>query len=135
MTTITALRKGLASNLDAITGLRVTDYVPDDPKPPVAVVMPPKITYDRAFGRGLDEYEFVIVVIVGRVSDRTAQAALDGYCNPSGLSSVKTALEADRTLAGASSDLRVTDMRGISSLPIADNTYLAAEFVVTVYAT
>jgi len=128
------MRTGLATNLASISGLRTSDYVPDDPKPPVAVVMPPTIKFDLAMGRGLDEYEFVITVIVGKQSERAAQKLLDSLCAPTGAGSVKTAIESDRFLAGQCQDLRVTEMRGISSLIIDQTTYLAAEFTVQVYS-
>ena len=128
------MRTALASNLASIAGLRTSDYVPDDPKPPVAVVMPPTIKFDLAMGRGLDEYEFVITVIVGKQSERAAQKLLDSLCAPTGAGSVKTAIESDRFLAGQCQDLRVTEMRGISSLIIDQITYLAAEFTVQVYS-
>jgi hypothetical protein len=128
------MRTALASNLASISGLRTSDYVPDDPKPPVAVVMPPTIKFDLAMGRGLDEYEFVITVIVGKQSERAAQKLLDSLCAPTGAGSVKTAIESDRFLAGQCQDLRVTEMRGISSLIIDQTTYLAAEFTVQVYS-
>lgn len=128
------MRTALASNLATIAGLRTSDYVPDDPKPPVAVVMPPTIKFDLAMGRGLDEYEFVITVIVGKQSERAAQKLLDSLCAPTGAGSVKTAIESDRFLAGECQDLRVTEMRGISSLIIDQITYLAAEFTVQVYS-
>jgi hypothetical protein len=73
-------------------------------------------------------------VIVGRVDDRTAQNTLDGFCNPSGALSVKTAIERDKTLAGKAQSLRVTEMRNYTSIQVSENTYLAAEFIVTVYA-
>ena len=131
---IGGMRTALASNLASISGLRTSDYVPDDPKPPVAVVMPPTIKFDLAMGRGLDEYEFVITVIVGKQSERAAQKLLDSLCAPTGAGSVKTAIESDRFLAGQCQDLRVTEMRGISSLIIDQTTYLAAEFTVQVYS-
>lgn len=134
MSDISSLRSGIASNLAKIANLRTAATVPEDPKPPVAIVMPPRISFDTAMGRGLDTYEFTVLLIVGRVSDRTAQAAIDAYCNPSGASSVKTAIESDRTLGGAANDLRVTDMRSVSSISIADTTYLTAEFAVQVFA-
>lgn len=96
--------------------------------------MPNSINFDTAFARGLDEYEFIVLVIVGKVDDRTAQNALDGYCNPTGSGSVKTAIERDKTLGGNAQTLRVTNMRNYSALSIAENTYLAAEFTVQVYA-
>ena len=128
------MRTRLAVNLAKISGLRTSDYVPDDPKPPVAVVMPPTIKYDLAMSRGLDEYEFVVTVIVGKQSERAAQRLLDSLCAPTGVGSVKTAIESDRFLAGQCQDLRVTEMRRISSLIIDQITYLAAEFTVQVYA-
>jgi hypothetical protein len=128
------MRTGLANNLASIAGLRTSDYVPDDPKPPVAVVMPPTIKFDTTFGRGLDEYEFVIMVIVGRQSERAAQRLLDSLCAPTGSGSIKTAIESDKFLAGQCQNLRVTEMRRISSLIIDQITYLAAEFTVIIYA-
>jgi len=59
---------------------------------------------------------------------------LDSLCAPTGVGSVKTAIEKDRFLAGQCQDLRVTEMRRISSLIIDQITYLAAEFTVQVYA-
>jgi hypothetical protein len=131
---ISTIRNKLAVNLATVPGLRTSDYVPDDPKPPVAVVMPPTIKFDTAMGRGLDEYEFIVTVIVGKQSERAAQRLLDSLCAPKGSGSVKTAIEIDRTLAGNVQDLRVTEMRRITSLLIDQITYLAAEFTVQVYA-
>ena len=132
--TVSDLRTNLAANIASITGLRTAAVVPSDPKPPIAVVMPNSITFDTAFARGLDEYEFVVLVIVGKVDDRTAQNALDGYCNPTGALSIKTAIERDKSLGGQAQTLRVTTMRNYAALSIAENTYLAAEFTVQVYA-
>ena len=131
---VSSIRNKLAVNLSTVPGLRTSDYVPDDPKPPIAVIMPPTIRFDTAMGRGLDEYEFIVTVIVGRQSERAAQRLLDSLCAPTGSGSVKTAVESDRTLAGNCQDLRVTEMRRISSILIDQITYLAAEFTVQVYA-
>lgn len=133
MATLSGMRSGIATNLSAITGLRTAATMPDQPNPPIAIVMPQSVSYDTAFGRGLDTYEFVVLVVVGRVDERTAQNLLDGYCNPTGATSIKTAIESDRTLGGEVNDLRVTDMRNYSSIPVGEITYLAAEFVVSVY--
>jgi len=135
MATISAIRTGIASNLATISGLRTAATMPDQPNPPIAIVMPQSVSFDTAYGRGLDTYEFVVLTIVGRVDERTAQNLLDSYCNPTGATSIKTAIESDRTLGGEVQDLRVTEMRNYSSVPVGEITYLAAEFVVTVYAT
>jgi hypothetical protein len=134
MTALTDLRTGLAARLATINGLRSSAYIPDNPTPPVAVVMPGRITYDTAFGRGSDEYQFTIMLIVGRVADRASQTTLDGYCESSGNRSVKAAIEGDRSLGGKALDCRVTEMTNQGSLAIGDVTYHTAEFSVTVIA-
>jgi hypothetical protein len=134
MTTMSAIRAGIATNLATIPGLRTSATIPDDPKPPIAIVSPESISFDTSMGRGLDTYQFTVLCIVGRVSERTAQNKLDTYCNPTGASSVKTAIESNRTLSGACNDLRVVDLRNYGDLVIADITYLAAEFRVAVFA-
>jgi hypothetical protein len=134
MTALTDLRTGLATRLATISGLRSSAYIPDNPTPPVAVVMPGRITYDTAFGRGSDEYQFTIMLIVGRVADRASQTTLDGYCESSGSRSVKAAIEGDRSLGGKALDCRVTEMANQGSLAIGDVTYHTAEFNVSVIA-
>jgi hypothetical protein len=134
MTALTDLRTGLANRLATISGLRSSAYIPDNPQPPVAVVMPGRIQYDTAFGRGSDEYSFTIMLIVGRVADRASQTTLDGYCESSGNRSVKAAIEGDRSLGGKALDCRVTEMTNQGSLAIGDVTYHTAEFSVTVIA-
>ncbi len=134
MASITALRAGLATRLGTISGLRTTTETPDTISPPISIINVGSVNYDRAFQRGLDEYNFVITVIVGRVGERSAQRLLDSYVSPVGASSVKLAIELDRTLGGICDSLRVTDMRNYGSLVIGDITYLAAEFNVVVYA-
>ena len=134
MTSLSDLRTGLANRLATISGLRSSAHIPDNPTPPVAVVMPNRITYDTAFGRGSDEYDFTVMLIVGRVADRASQTNLDAYCASSGSASVKAAIEGDRSLGGKALDCRVTQMTNQGSLAIGDITYHTAEFTVSVIA-
>ena len=135
MASISDLRNGLAANLATISGLRTSATVPDSINPPIAVVMPGSITYDIAFARtGGDEYEFTVLVIVGRVDERTAQNRLDAYCSGTGTGTIKAAIESDKTLGGKAMSLRVTSLRNYNQLTVGDTTYLSAEFVVQVYA-
>ena len=129
---VSELRTGIATNLATISGLRTSAFVPDNPTPPIAVVVPQRIEYDAAMNRGMDTYMFDVLVIAQRMSERNAQSLLDGYCNPTGSSSVKTALETDTTLGGKAFDLRVTEMSNYQALTIGDTQYLAATFSVTV---
>lgn len=135
MASITELREGIASNLSAISGLRTTtNFVPDNINPPYAIVAPNTVDFDQAFHGGLATYNFTITVVVGRVDTRTAQNSLDAYCAPSGASSIKTAVESDRTLGGNAFDCRVTQMRNYGTIVLNENTYLAAEFDLVVQA-
>ena len=135
MSSISLLRDGLAANAATISGLRAADTVPDNPNPPIAVVIPDGIEYRTAFNNTLSRYSFIVLVIVGRADERTAQDRLDAYCTPTGSSSVPAALESDPTLNGAAFDLEVTEMRNYRQLALSDGiTYLAAEFVVSVIA-
>lgn len=134
MATMGQIRTGLATNLAKINGLRTSSFVPDQVNPPIAVVIPQRITFDAAFKRGLDTFEFTVMVIVGRADERTAQNLLDGYCNSTGTTSIKTAIESDRTLGGVVQDLRVTELRNIGPVVIGENTYLTAEFICSVIA-
>jgi hypothetical protein len=128
------IRQGLATNLATISGLRTSAELIDNPSPPVALVSLESIEYDQAYQSGLTLYTFQITVIVGRAAERTMQRKLDLYMFPSGEQSVKVAVESDRTLSGACQDLRVVSSGSVGSIQINDQTYLAAEFTVTVYA-
>lgn len=132
--TVTGIRAGIADALGKIRGLRTAATIPEDPKPPIAVVTAPTITYDTAFGRGMDTYSFPVMVIVGRVSDRVAQQTLDAFCAPTGSSSIKAAIHANPTLSGACQSARVVEMNNYGSISINDVEYLSAEFTVQVYA-
>jgi hypothetical protein len=130
---ISQIRTRLATNLATISGLRTAAEVPDLPNPPVAIVALNSVTYDRAFAQGMTSYTFVVTVIVGRAAEREAQRKLDGYIS-TGASSVKSAVESDKTLGGYAYDCRVVSMDSVGSLTISDTTYLAADFTVTVIA-
>jgi hypothetical protein len=131
---ITAIRSGLATNLGTITGLRTGATIPDNVNPPYAIVAPSGVDYHRAFNNALSTYNFTVTLVVGRVSERTSQNSLDAYCSPTGTSSIRVAVESDRTLGGVAFDTIVTGMRNYGSVTIGDNTYLAAEFDIAVQA-
>lgn len=133
MATIAQIRQGISNNLQTIAGLRTSETVPDNPQPPIAIVSPNAIQYDLTFQRGLDLYNFVVMIVVGRASERQAQRTLDAFCAGTGASSVKAAIESDRTLTGLVNDLRVTSMRNYGSTLIGETTYLAVEFELVVY--
>jgi hypothetical protein len=130
---ITAIRTALANNIGTIPGLRTAAEVPDLPNPPIAIVALNNVSYDRAYANGMTSYTFIVTVIVGRAAEREAQRRLDTYIS-TGSSSVKYAVESDKTLGGNAYDCRVVSMDSVGSLTISDTTYLAADFTVTVIA-
>jgi hypothetical protein len=131
---IANIRKGLGANLATISGLRVAETIPDNPSPPIAVISLATVVYDGAFAGGLVEYNFVVSVVVGRVSEREAQRRLDQYIS-TGAGGVKFAIESDKSLNGAAYDVRVTEMNNVGAVSISDITYLACDLLVTVYGT
>jgi len=134
MAGLTQIRDAIAKNLTSIVGLRVSSFMPDNPNVPMAVVIPQGIEYHKAFKNGFSTYNFTVAVFVARVSERVGQNALDAYCASSGSSSIKSAIESDRTLSGLCFDLMVSDMSNYGSVIIGDNTYLTAEFTCAVQA-
>jgi hypothetical protein len=134
LASITNIRAGLATRLGTISGLRTSATQPDNPNPPIAVIIPDNTRYDDTFGRGMDTTTFRIILIVSRVAEKQAQNALDAYCATTGSSSIKAAIEGDKTLGGSVFDCRVIEMRNYGQIPIGDVTYLGCEFVVLTYA-
>ena len=134
MASITDLRTAIANNLGTIKGLRTSPEMPDNPNPPIALVRPTAVEYNQAMNKGLTKYSFNVIVIVGRAEERTAQRSLDAYCSSTGSSSIKEAVESDRTLDGNAYDCRVTEMRNYTPIQLNEGTYLAAEFAVDVFA-
>ena len=130
--TPTAVRSGLAAALDTITGLRTFEYVPDSLTPPAAVVEPLEVTYHSSMQNGLQEFRAYVLVILGRMADRSSQARLDAYVAQSGASSVKAALETDKTLGGACSSLVVTATNP-REVVVSGVDMIAYRFEVTIY--
>ncbi len=105
------VRTNLKTALTAISGLRVFDYVPDSTNIPTnnafAIVGQLSMNYDYTLNRGFDSASCQIIVVVGRMSEKDGQSRLDGLLASSGSTSIKAAVEADKTLGGAVQTLRV----------------------------
>jgi hypothetical protein len=125
------VRAGLKTRLATITGLRVWDVIPDQVTPPGAVVGQLDFTFDIDNARGLDIANVDVYVIVQRFDARSSQNLLDDYLG-SGAKSIKTAIEADRTLGGAVNTLRVTRAEAGTYLQ-GDVTFLSYRFSLTIW--
>ena len=130
---ISLLRAGLAKNLQTIKGLRVVETLPDLVNPPMAMIGLTKVNYNQQNQRSMAEYTFQVTVVLGRVSERTAQASLDVLVAP-GEGSVKYALESDRTLDGNAYEVFVPELSAYGAVSINGIDYLSAEFSVQVFA-
>ena len=132
MATVGSIRQGIATRMETIPGLRASATMLDDPRPPVAMVIPERIEYDMTAGRGVDRYIFIIQLLVSRADERAAQNNIDPYIT--GPTSVKEALFADPTLDGAAQTCRLTDLRSYGQVLYGETLYLGCEFIVEVYA-
>jgi len=130
---IAEIRAGLAANILTISGLRAAETIPDNPSPPVAIIALNNVSYDLDFNRGMTLYNFTVTLVVGRVAERDAQRKLDAFAG-NGERSIKTAVQSDRQLGGAAFDVRLSEMSTIGALNLGEQTYLAADFAVQVYA-
>lgn len=115
-----------------ITGLRVYDTVPDGLIPPALVIGQLSIEWDLVFARGADSATVDLILIAGRMSDRAAQDYLDSFLTATGTNSIKTKVEADQTLGGSVSSVRVVSATPIS-LTVAGVEMLAYRFAVALW--
>jgi hypothetical protein len=130
---IVNVQDAIATQLDTITGLRVSAYPPDRITPPTAIVAwPDSYIYDETFVRGMDRLSLPVVVLVSKVSDRASRAELAAYCNGSGASSIKAVLESGSYSAFDTLRVQSVDFDVVS---IAGTEYMAANFTVDVVGT
>jgi hypothetical protein len=122
--TVSQVATGLAARLGTITGLRTYTYQPEQLNPPFAYPDLTRVQYHRAFAGGDVVMDWTIHVIVGRYLDRTAHASLDGYLSYDGASSIRAAIEADRTLGGVCQTLILAEGANISALTQGDADFL-----------
>ena len=115
-----------------ITGLRVYDTVPDGLIPPALVIGQLSIDWDLVFARGADSATVDLILIAGRMSDRAAQDYLDSFLTATGTNSIKTKVEADQTLGGSVTSVRVVSATPIS-LTVAGVEMLAYRFAVALW--
>ncbi len=132
--TVTQVTDGLKARLATVSGLRTFSYQPEQVNPPVAFPVLDSIDYHRAFGGGDVQMRFTIIVIVGRYLDRVAHANLDGFLSYDGATSLRAAIEGDKTLGGVASTLIMDSSLSIGSLAIAEAEFLQVSFSVLVHA-
>lgn len=138
---ISAIRQGLATNLRTIPETQISPYI-IAPTPPTIWVATLTIEFDKAYGnrsagaRYTDQYTATIQAMVDFTGDpQRGQELLDAYMAGSGSYSVKDALEADTTLAGAADTLWVSETTGPSLNTFQTLSLLLSEWTVIILAT
>jgi hypothetical protein len=133
--TVTQVAEGIKTRLATISGLRAYSYQTEQINtPPFAYPELTQVEYHRAFGGGDVVMTFIIHVVVGRYTDRTAFALLDDFLSYSGAKSIRACLEADKTLGGVCQTLVVPSGADISSLGEAGAEFLEIQISLTVHA-
>jgi len=129
------IRAGIAAAI--VTGVgsgwQVSAYMLALPQPPAIDVRPSGTDYDVAMARGEDQLTFTIRAMVAFNVDKGAQIALDTLLDATAATGMKTAIEADTSLGGLVSDLRLVSASDYRSL-IVDGSppMLAVEFILEV---
>lgn len=132
--TVSQVATGLANRLATISGLRVTNYQPEQLNPPFAYPQINRLEYHRAFGGGDVVMDWTINVVTGRWTDRTAHALLDDFLSYSGAKSVRAVIEGDTTLGGVCQTLIVRSGADITSLDAGGAEFLQIQLQVEVHA-
>ena len=131
--TVSQISAALKAAVGTITTIRVYDYQPDQINPPLAIIGLNQVAYHRAFGGGDAVHQYLVTVVVNRPSERTGQAALDGFSSYDGATSIRAAIEADPTLGGVVDAVIVERAENVQYMTLGDTTYLTVDFVVTVH--
>jgi hypothetical protein len=132
--TVNQIATGLATRLATISGLRTYTYQPEQLNPPFAFPTLEQVTYHKAMGGGDVVMDWTIAVIVGRYTDRTAHNLLDTYLSYSGATSVREAIEGDRTLGGVAKTLILSNGASISAVTQGDADFLQITLTCQVHA-
>ena len=134
--TIAQVMQGIETRLATISGLRVNDVKADQINPPAAIVgVPPIPSYHATMARGKFLVEPTVTVLVSAAYDRTGQLALASYADPTGATSVLSAIEGDRTLGGVVDDCIVIDFRPLGLEEVGLIGYYGGVFTLRAVAT
>ena len=124
----TAIASALATGLPAWS---VSQYWRAKPEPPQIDMMLGPINYDLAMQGGNEDISFVIRATVQQAEDGN-QGSLDALVDWTSSSSLKGVLEADRTLGGVVSSLRVSDVTEMKLFPTEGGFMPGVEFNVEI---
>mgnify|MGYP001187427929 CR=1 FL=1 len=137
MPELSDIRHALKTTLeDMIPSLTVHPTVPDYvPVLPAALVIPFQTEYDVAMGRGVDTYEFDLMVLTSTNDMGLRQDELDEYVSGGGPKSIRRALFERRNLGLPGCDAHVAQMLEYGArFPLGDVEHLGARLRIIVHA-
>lgn len=95
------LAQKIATVLETMPALARAYYYPlSNPSPPCAIVVPDDNLYNLGYDDGSGEQNWVVRILTGKVSEKSAVAAIYQFLDRTGTNSVRAVLEADLTLGG-----------------------------------
>lgn len=131
--TVKQASDGLVAALQAI-GVRAYSRPADITAAPCAFVLLEAVDYQNAFALGDPQMDFTVTAVASRTSDRNAYDRLSAAVSATGSSSIRAAIEADRTLGGVCQTLLVERADNIRMISQGDQSYLAVDFSVRIHA-
>jgi hypothetical protein len=130
---IAAVNLAIATSADAIEFLNCYGVKPDGMVEPAFYPTDADIEFDQTMGRGQDKITSTWHLAISKADDEAGQAVLNSLLKGSGATSLKAAIQADRTLGGACATLRVTRLRTSRMILVGVVEYYGAELTIDVY--
>ena len=122
-------KRGLASALSVIDGLRVFDYAPESVNEfPAAIVRLESREPVETLGGGAVRGNLCVEVRVSAADARQAEETLLAFLEPRGAQSVEAAASADPTWGGAVDDARLVSADNIGRRKVGGVNCVVAEF-------
>lgn len=126
----TAIKDTVADNVEGIEG---HEKIRDVVNVPAFVVAPAETDFAKAMGRGLDLWNFDVIVLVSRAEMDSAQDLLDEYVGGFGVKSIRQAIFQHPTLGLANLHAYVSGMSGYgATYNVGQVDYLGARLRVVV---
>lgn len=137
MTTVSAVRTGLATRVATISGLTAHATVPTTPQVPSVLVQATGGDFDLTMADGGETWRFDLILLAIQAATKwdVAQDAIDAYLARTGASSIKAAIEADVTLGGVAHSTRVIGWADYGTISMGGVEYFGARLRVEVWPT
>jgi hypothetical protein len=135
MASITQVRNAIKTVLEgAIPGLTVHAKMSGVANVPAVVVRPVDANFEVAMGRGIDSWEYTLIVLASRADEVAAQDRIDEYIDGGGDKSIRKAIFNNRTLGLADTTAHISGMADYNGQhAVGPITYAGAELRLVVH--